>query len=123
MMIIRPVWSTSSQPSSLASIKVWKTSRSNIRASDSWYLFCSRRFRSAARGSSLETRNGPSETCSLLVEENAGQIDAFLTRHVDAQADDPGSAFGHASGAGRQRLTGEDGMDGFFYARLRKAAG
>lgn len=62
-------------------------------------------------------------TCSLLVEENAGQIDAFLARHVDAQADDPGPAFGHASGAGRQRLTGEDGMDGFFYARLRKAAG
>lgn len=62
-------------------------------------------------------------TCSLLVEENAGQIDAFLARHLDAQADDPGPAFGHASGAGRQRLTGEGGMDGFFYARLHKAAG
>jgi 16S rRNA (cytosine967-C5)-methyltransferase len=28
--------------------------------------------------------------------------------------------YGHASGVGRQRLPGEDGMDGFFYALLRK---
>ncbi|SEL55875.1 16S rRNA (cytosine967-C5)-methyltransferase [Pseudoxanthomonas sp. GM95] len=59
-------------------------------------------------------------TCSLLADENARQIDAFLARHPEAQPDDPGAAFGHASGVGRQRLTGEDGMDGFFYARLRK---
>ncbi|MET1024173.1 MAG: 16S rRNA (cytosine(967)-C(5))-methyltransferase RsmB [Pseudoxanthomonas sp.] len=59
-------------------------------------------------------------TCSLLAEENAHQVDAFLARHHDAQPEDPGAAFGHASGVGRQRLTGEGGMDGFFYARLRK---
>ncbi len=59
-------------------------------------------------------------TCSLLADENTRQVDAFLTRHADARAEDPGAAFGHASGVGRQRLTGEDGMDGFFYARLRK---
>ncbi|WDS37841.1 16S rRNA (cytosine(967)-C(5))-methyltransferase RsmB [Pseudoxanthomonas sp.] len=61
-------------------------------------------------------------TCSLLADENARQVDAFLARHADVQSDDPGTAFGHASGVGRQRLTGEGGMDGFFYARLRKAA-
>ena len=61
-------------------------------------------------------------TCSLLAAENAEQIEAFLARHDAAQLDDPGEAFGHPSGGGRQRLTGEDGMDGFFYARLRKAA-
>jgi 16S rRNA (cytosine967-C5)-methyltransferase len=60
-------------------------------------------------------------TCSLLADENAHQADAFLTRHADARPDDPGVAYGHASGAGRQRLTGEAGMDGFFYARLRKS--
>jgi 16S rRNA (cytosine967-C5)-methyltransferase len=60
-------------------------------------------------------------TCSLLAEENAQQVDAFLARQADARADDPGEAFGHASGAGRQRLTGEGGMDGFFYARMGKA--
>jgi len=59
-------------------------------------------------------------TCSLLADENARQVEAFLARHRDAQPDDPGAAFGHASGVGRQRLTGEGGMDGFFYARLRK---
>ncbi|UAY75528.1 16S rRNA (cytosine(967)-C(5))-methyltransferase RsmB [Pseudoxanthomonas sp. X-1] len=60
-------------------------------------------------------------TCSLLAAENAAQIEAFVARHDAARLDDPGDAFGHASGGGRQRLTGEDGMDGFFYARLRKA--
>ncbi|WCE04817.1 16S rRNA (cytosine(967)-C(5))-methyltransferase RsmB [Pseudoxanthomonas sp. JBR18] len=64
-------------------------------------------------------------TCSLLAAENADQVDAFLQRHAEAVVDDPGAAFGHACGqqaAFRQRLTGEAGMDGFFYARLRKAS-
>ncbi len=61
-------------------------------------------------------------TCSILKDENERQIDAFLQRTSDARAEDPGDAFGHVSGAGRQRLPGEQGMDGFFYARLRKAA-
>jgi 16S rRNA (cytosine967-C5)-methyltransferase len=57
-------------------------------------------------------------TCSILREENQAQIDAFLRRTADGAADalDPG--FGHAAGAGRQRLPGESGADGFFYARL-----
>jgi len=60
-------------------------------------------------------------TCSILPEENAGQVEAFLARTPDARPDPLPEAFGHAAGPGRQRLTGEDGMDGFFYARLCKA--
>lgn len=59
-------------------------------------------------------------TCSILVEENAAQIDAFLARTPDAVAEPLDARFGRASGAGRQRLPGEDDADGFFYARLRK---
>lgn len=59
-------------------------------------------------------------TCSVLKAENAGQIEQFLARHDDAQAQPLDERFGHVSGAGRQRLPGEDGMDGFFYARLSK---
>ncbi len=61
-------------------------------------------------------------TCSILQRENAGQIEAFLARTPDAASEPLGDMFGHAAGAGRQRLPGEDGMDGFFYARLRKVA-
>lgn len=60
-------------------------------------------------------------TCSVLVQENAAQVQAFLGRHADAAARPLPDHFGHASGAGRQRLPGEDGMDGFFYALLEKA--
>lgn len=59
-------------------------------------------------------------TCSILARENAAQIDAFLARTADAMAEPLDDRFGHPAGAGRQRLPGEDGMDGFFYARLRK---
>ena len=63
-------------------------------------------------------------TCSILARENAGQVDAFLARHGDAVAEPLGDGFGRASGAGRQRLPGEGGMDGFFCARLaRRGAG
>jgi 16S rRNA (cytosine967-C5)-methyltransferase len=59
-------------------------------------------------------------TCSILKAENEAQVDAFLARTPDAVADPLDARFGHAAGAGRQRFPGEDGMDGFFYARLRK---
>ena len=59
-------------------------------------------------------------TCSILVEENAGQVDAFLARTADARVEALGGDYGQPAGAGRQRLPGEQGMDGFFYARLRK---
>jgi len=59
-------------------------------------------------------------TCSVLKSENENQIAAFLQRTADAEAQPLDARFGRASGAGRQRLPGEDGMDGFFYALLRK---
>ena len=60
-------------------------------------------------------------TCSILAEESAAQVDAFLQRTTAARPEPLDAHYGRASGAGRQRLPGEDGMDGFFYARLRKA--
>jgi 16S rRNA (cytosine967-C5)-methyltransferase len=59
-------------------------------------------------------------TCSILARENAAQVEAFLARTADAIAEPLPDAFGHPAGPGRQRLPDEDGMDGFFYARLRK---
>ncbi|GAB3102520.1 16S rRNA (cytosine(967)-C(5))-methyltransferase RsmB [Lysobacter terrae] len=59
-------------------------------------------------------------TCSVLKAENEGQVDAFLARTADARVDALDERFGRPSGAGRQRLPGEQDGDGFFYARLRK---
>ena len=59
-------------------------------------------------------------TCSVLKAENEQQIENFLARMPDAEALPLDERYGHASGRGRQRLPGEDGMDGFFYALLRK---
>jgi 16S rRNA (cytosine967-C5)-methyltransferase len=61
-------------------------------------------------------------TCSILREENAAQVEAFFARTPDAVLDPLDARFGRDTGHGRQRLPGEDGMDGFFYARIRKAA-
>ena len=60
-------------------------------------------------------------TCSILREENAAQVEAFLARTADAALEKLEAGFGHDTGFGAQRLPGEAGMDGFFYARLRKA--
>jgi 16S rRNA (cytosine967-C5)-methyltransferase len=59
-------------------------------------------------------------TCSVLKDENERQIEAFLARTPDAAPQPLDARFGRASGAGRQRLPGEDGMDGFFYALIAK---
>ncbi|MGH8399672.1 MAG: 16S rRNA (cytosine(967)-C(5))-methyltransferase RsmB [Gammaproteobacteria bacterium] len=59
-------------------------------------------------------------TCSVLLEENASQIEAFLAAHPDAQHIPLPDAWGVAAGPGRQILTGQCGMDGFYYACLSK---
>jgi 16S rRNA (cytosine967-C5)-methyltransferase len=61
-------------------------------------------------------------TCSLLRAENDAQVAAFLARTPDAQLMPLDARFGHDTGHGRQRFPGEDGMDGFFYARIAKRA-
>lgn len=59
-------------------------------------------------------------TCSILKDENEDQITAFLSRTPDARVDLLDARYGHVAGPGRQRLPGEQGMDGFFYARISK---
>ena len=59
-------------------------------------------------------------TCSILPEENKEQLTAFMQKHADAQVVPivfKGQEYQHL-----QRLPGDDGGDGFFYARLRKVA-
>lgn len=59
-------------------------------------------------------------TCSILRSENAVQVAAFLAAHADADALPIVLPAGCADGPGWQILPGEDGLDGMFYARLRK---
>ncbi|WP_282177653.1 16S rRNA (cytosine(967)-C(5))-methyltransferase RsmB [Vibrio nereis] len=56
-------------------------------------------------------------TCSITPQENKEQVKAFLTRTTDAQLE--GS---DAENPGRQIFPGEEGMDGFYYAILKKNA-
>jgi 16S rRNA (cytosine967-C5)-methyltransferase len=60
-------------------------------------------------------------TCSIMPEENAELVSAFLDHHDDATADCLAEDWGRECGPGRQILPGESNMDGFFYARLRKS--
>ena len=55
-------------------------------------------------------------TCSILPDENESQIKAFIARHEDAEI----ISIPHAQSLGRQVFPGEEGMDGFYYAKLRK---
>jgi len=64
-------------------------------------------------------------TCSILKAENDAQVAAFLARTADAAIEPLDARFGRAvsvegQSVGHQRLPGEKGGDGFFYARLRK---
>jgi 16S rRNA (cytosine967-C5)-methyltransferase len=59
-------------------------------------------------------------TCSVLRAENEASVAGLLAARHDALALDVPDTFGHVAGVGRQRLPGEDGMDGFFYALLEK---
>ena len=59
-------------------------------------------------------------TCSVLKQENEQQIAAFLARHTDAEELLITADWGLARPHGRQILSGQHEMDGFYYARLRK---
>jgi len=59
-------------------------------------------------------------TCSVLGEENNGQVQEFLTDRPDAQEQPICSNWGRSSRPGRQILPGEYAMDGFYYACLAK---
>jgi 16S rRNA (cytosine967-C5)-methyltransferase len=59
-------------------------------------------------------------TCSILKQENEQQIDAFLAEHPDAVELPIDEAWGFTGSHGRQIMTGEQAMDGFYFARLSK---
>lgn len=62
-------------------------------------------------------------TCSLLAEENHRQMRAFLQRTGDARELPIEAPWGRSCRHGRQLLTGTEGMDGFYFARLTKVEG
>ena len=59
-------------------------------------------------------------TCSVLPRENSEQVEAFIKNCLDATPVSINADWGHLSGAGRQILPGQNGMDGFYYACLKK---
>lgn len=62
-------------------------------------------------------------TCSVFRAENAARAADFLARHPEGRAVDLGEpGWGRRSGPGRQLLTGEAGVDGFYYACLTRPA-
>jgi 16S rRNA (cytosine967-C5)-methyltransferase len=59
-------------------------------------------------------------TCSILKQENEQQVQAFLAEHSDAVELSIDADWGTVGACGRQILTGESAMDGFYYARISK---
>ncbi|HVA55435.1 MAG TPA: 16S rRNA (cytosine(967)-C(5))-methyltransferase RsmB [Gammaproteobacteria bacterium] len=59
-------------------------------------------------------------TCSIFRMENADQILAFLASQVNAKPLEINNRWGVSAFPGRQILTGQSGMDGFYYACIEK---
>ena len=59
-------------------------------------------------------------TCSILKQENSDLINGFIEDNEDCILKPITAAWGNDTGHGRQILTGQDNMDGFFYACLEK---
>lgn len=60
-------------------------------------------------------------TCSILKQENEAQIKTFLSAHQDAkEVPITSNQWGLSNSFGRQILTGEASMDGFYYACIVK---
>jgi 16S rRNA (cytosine967-C5)-methyltransferase len=62
-------------------------------------------------------------TCSVLPQENAGQLANFLANHDDAKERPIEAGWGQIAEVGRQILPDQDRMDGFYYACIEKAGG
>jgi len=66
-------------------------------------------------------------TCTILPEENQNQVEAFLEKHPEFEADADAKWLPEALRSGYangmiQLLPSRDGVDGFFIARLRRKA-
>ena len=61
-------------------------------------------------------------TCSVLPQENTGQVEAFLAEQPDADEQVIEADWGVACNAGRQLFPQSGGHDGFYYALLHKRA-
>lgn len=59
-------------------------------------------------------------TCSLLKAENDGVISKFVAGTNRVRLDQIDAEWGTATNCGRQIITGDGHMDGFYYARLEK---
>ena len=59
-------------------------------------------------------------TCSVLKQENEQQIEAFLAKQSHAEEIEIVAEWGIKRAFGRQVLTGQQNMDGFYYAKLVK---
>lgn len=59
-------------------------------------------------------------TCSLARQENALQVERFVNSHDDVRSINIVADWGEEDVFGRQILTGQSEMDGFFYALLEK---
>ncbi len=59
-------------------------------------------------------------TCSVFRAENEGALGSWLGTTDDASVCELPESYGHVAGPGRQRLPGEAGMDGFYYAVLER---
>ncbi|MFT4608615.1 MAG: 16S rRNA (cytosine967-C5)-methyltransferase [Chitinophagales bacterium] len=60
-------------------------------------------------------------TCSIFKDENEGQIAWFLDNHKNCTVNRLNSVqWGHKRPHGRQILPGQQGMDGFYYAKIHK---
>jgi 16S rRNA (cytosine967-C5)-methyltransferase len=61
-------------------------------------------------------------TCSVLQQENEQSLDQFLQLHEDAREIRIEADWGLERLVGRQILTGQQGMDGFYYGLVEKSA-
>lgn len=61
-------------------------------------------------------------TCSVFRRENAGVVEAFMAQHDDVAELPLDVEWGKRQPVGRQLLPGEQGLDGFYYARLIKGS-
>ena len=60
--------------------------------------------------------------CALTDREGREQVDALLQRHAGWEVDRFETGLGRVHGPGTLLTPGHDGTDGFYFARLRKAA-